>query len=208
VREAPALDLPPAEPAVASAPTPDPQAEAAALARHRDAARALEEKEDWAAALAQYEAALAIDRHVTFAVDGRERAARRAVLADALEFHARNPMRLSADPVAREVESLLERGRSIESPGPRLRAQLAAVEEALAAARTTVPVVIESDGLTEVAVSRVGHLGTLTRRALDLRPGEYTATGSRRGFRDVRRRFTVSPGAVVPPVVVRCEEAI
>ena len=44
-------------------------------------------------------------------------------------------------------------------------------------ARTPVAVVIESDGLTEVAVSRVGRLGTLTRRTVDLRPGEYTATG-------------------------------
>ena len=73
-------------------------------------------------------------------------------------------------------------------------AQVAALEKALADARTPVAVVIESDGLTEVAVSRVGRLGTLTRRTVDLRPGEYTVTGSRRGYRDVRRRFTVSAG--------------
>ena len=96
----------------------------------------------------------------------------------------------------------------MEAPGPRLRAQVAAVEKALADARTPVAVVIESDGLTEVALSRVGRLGTLKRRTLDLRPGEYTATGSRRGYRDVRRRFTVSAGTVAPPVVVRCEEAL
>ena len=96
----------------------------------------------------------------------------------------------------------------MEAPGPRLRAQVAALEAALAGARTPVAVVIESDGLTEVAVSRVGRLGTLKRRSLELRPGEYTVTGSRRGYRDVRRRFTVSPGAATPAVVVRCEEAL
>ncbi len=85
---------------------------------------------------------------------------------------------------------------------------MAALEKALADARTPVAVVIESDGLTEVAVSRVGRLGTLTRRTVDLRPGEYTVTGSRRGYRDVRRRLTVSAGTIVPPVVVRCEEAL
>ena len=69
-------------------------------------------------------------------------------------------------------------------------------------------VLIESDGLTEVTVTRVGRLGTLTRRTLELRPGEYTATGTRRGYRDIRRRFTVSPGAASPSVVVRCEEAL
>ena len=96
----------------------------------------------------------------------------------------------------------------MEPAGPRLRAQVAAVEKALAGARTPVAVVIESDGLTEVAVSRLGRLGTLKRRTVDLRPGEYTATGTRRGYRDVRRRFTVAPGAGTAAIVVRCEEAL
>jgi serine/threonine-protein kinase len=194
--------------APAPAPTPDRLAEAAALARHRDAAQALEEDEEWAAALAEHEAALTVDPHVSFALEGKERAAARAALATGLDFHTRNAHRLSAEGVAREAEALLERARAVASPGPRLRAQVAALEQALASARTPVVVVIESDGLTEVAVSRVGRLGTLTRRTLGLRPGQYTATGTRRGYRDVRRRFTVSPGASAPPVVVRCEEAL
>jgi serine/threonine-protein kinase len=200
---------PPAEVAApASAPTPDRLAEAAALARYRDAARAFEAQEDWRAALAEYEAALAVDPHVTFALEGKGRTAGRAALADGLDFHARNARRLSTGGIAREAEALLERARGVEAPGPLLRAQVAALEKALADARTPVAVVIESDGLTEVTVTRVGRLGTLERRILELRPGEYTATGTRRGFRDVRRRFTVSPGAATPSVVVRCEEAL
>jgi hypothetical protein len=194
--------------APAPAPTPDRLAEAAALSRHRDAARALEERENWRAALGEYEAALAVDPHVTFALEGKDQAAARAALSDGLDFHAANASRLSTEGVAREAEALLERARGVAGPGPRLRAQVAALEKALAAARTPVPVVIESDGLTDVAVSRVGRLGTLRHRTLDLRPGDYTATGSRRGYRDVRRRFTVSPDAATPPIVVRCEEAL
>ena len=79
-RPRPAVASAPPDPAPAAevevpapAPTPDRLAEAAALALHRDAARALEEKEEWAAALAEYEAALAIDPHVTFALEGKER---------------------------------------------------------------------------------------------------------------------------------------
>jgi serine/threonine protein kinase len=191
------------------APTPDPQRDAEALARHRDAGHALEEREEWGAAAAEYEAALGVDAHVTFALEGRARAAARASLSDGLERHARSAHRLSAEAVACEAEALLERARGMESPGPRLQAQMAALEQALAAARTPVAVAIESDGLTEVAVSRVGRLGTLTRRTLTLRPGVYTAVGSRPGYRDVRRQFTLSPGgAAVVVVVVRCEEAI
>jgi hypothetical protein len=110
--------------------------------------------------------------------------------------------------VAREAEALLERARDAEAQGPRHRAQVTALEKALAEARTPLPVVLESDGLTDVVLSRVGRLGTLTRRTVELRPGTYTVVGSRRGFRDVRREFTVAPGAPAPVVSVRCEEAL
>jgi tetratricopeptide (TPR) repeat protein len=189
-------------------PTPDRQAEARALATHREAGRALEEKEDWRGALAEYEAALAIDPFVAFATEGKARASSRAALAEALAFHAANPQRLSTDVVAREAEALVDRANDVEAPGPRHRAQVAALEKALAEARVTIPVVIESDGLTELRLSRVGRLGALTRRTVPLRPGTYTLVGSRRGYRDVRRQFTVEPGQPAPVVSVRCEEVI
>jgi hypothetical protein len=205
---APAEPAAPEEPAPAPLPTPDRQAEAQTLARHRDVGRALEEREDWAGALREYEAALAVDPHVAFAVEGRARAAQRAALAEALAFHAANPGRLPADAVAREADAVLERARDVETPGPRHRAQVDALETALAAARTPVAVVLESDGLTELTLSRVGMLGTLKQRTVELRPGTYTVVGSRRGYRDVRRQFTVVPGAPPPAVRVLCEEAL
>jgi hypothetical protein len=78
----------------------------------------------------------------------------------------------------------------------------------LAQARTPVAVVIESDGLTELTLSRVGPLGALTRRSVDLVPGTYTLTGSRAGYRDVRRQFSVTPGSAPPTVALRCQEAL
>jgi hypothetical protein len=188
-------------------PTPDRQAEARALAGHREAGAVLESREDWRGALQQYAAALAIDAHVSFALEGRERAEKRAALDEALDFHIRRPDRLSTPAVAREAEALLERARGA-APGPALQARVAALEAALALARTPVAVVIESDGLTELVLSRVGRLGTLTRRSLELLPGTYTVTGSRHGFRDVRRQFSVTPGAPGPSVSLRCEEAL
>jgi hypothetical protein len=189
-------------------PTPDLEAQARALAGHREQGALLEAKEDWRGALAQYTAALAIDPHLTFALEGRERAEKRVALAEALDFHVQRPDRLSAPAVAREVEGLLERARGVEPAGTALQARIVALEAALARSRTPVAVVIESDGLTELTLSRVGPLGTLTRRSLQLTPGQYTLTGSRRGYRDVRRQFSLAPGAPAPVVSLRCEEAL
>ena len=203
----------PSEPAPAAAsepapdPTPDRQAEARALAGHRESGAELESREDWRGALQQYQAALGIDPHVSFALEGRERAEKRAALDEALAFHIQRADRLSTPGVSREAEALLERARGA-APGPALQARIAALEAALSLARTPVAVVLESDGLTELVLSRVGPLGTLTRRSLELLPGSYTITGSRHGYRDVRRQFKVTPGAPGPSVSLRCNEAL
>jgi hypothetical protein len=189
-------------------PTPDPEEEARRLASHREQGAHLEAREEWSLALQEYRAALAIDPYVTFAVEGRERTEKRARLDEALEFHLQRPERLSATAVAREAETLLERARGAEPQGPALQAKIAALEAALTRARTPVAVVLESDGLTDLTLSRVGPLGPLTRRSLQLLPGTYTVTGSRPGYRDVRRQFSVAAGAPGPVVSLRCEDAL
>ena len=199
---------PESTPAPEPEPIPDLQAQARTLGGHREQGALLESREDWRGALAQYTAALAIDAHLTFALEGRERAEKRAALDEALDLHLKRPDRLSAPAVAREAEALLERARGAQPPGPALQARVVALEAALAMARTPVAVVIESDGLTELTLSRVGPLGTLTRRSLELTPGHYTLTGSRHGYRDVRRQFSVTPGAPAPVVSLRCQEAL
>jgi hypothetical protein len=195
-------------PAPEPQPTPDLEAQARTLTGHREQGALLESREDWRGALQQYTAALAIDAYLTFALEGRERAEKRAALDAALDFHSQHPERLSAPAVAREAEALLERARGVQPTGPALQARIAALEAALARARTPVAVVIESDGLTELTLSRVGRLGTLTRRSLELLPGTYTLAGSRHGYRDVRRQFSVTPGAPGPSVSLRCLEAL
>ena len=78
----------------------------------------------------------------------------------------------------------------------------------LATAETPVRVALRSDNLTDVVVYRVGRLGVFEARELELVPGRYTAVGTRTGYRDVRREFSIEPGKPPEPLVVRCEEQI
>lgn len=180
----------------------------AAIAAHRERAAQLEAKEEWRAALAEHQAALALDPALAFALDGRARSEALANLHESLAAYAARPERLGADEVAREAARELDRAREVAHPGPRLQARIVALERALASARVPVRVVIRSDGQTAVTILRVGPLGAFEEKALELRPGTYAVTGSRDGFRDVRRTLVVEPGKPPAPLDVRCGEKL
>jgi tetratricopeptide (TPR) repeat protein len=179
-----------------------------AIAGHRERGAALASDEAWREALDEYEKALARDPTLAFARVGRDEARERAELAEALASQIARPERLAADEVLREARALLLRAGEVARPGPRHEEQVAALERLLAAWSTPVPVRLESDGVTEVTVYRVGRLGRFSQHALELRPGRYTVVGSRRGYRDVRLALEVRPGESPAPLGVRCADPI
>jgi tetratricopeptide (TPR) repeat protein len=180
----------------------------AAIGEHRRQAQTLEAQERWAEAERHYAEAIAIDPALEFAPTGKARAHARAVLDQHLQALLDQPARLSSQRVYEEADELLRQARAIAPRGARLRGQITALEKLVKAAGTPVKVRLRSDNLTEVVVYRVGRLGRFTSRELDLRPGTYTAVGSRRGYRDVRMEFAVVPGAAQPPVFIVCEDKV
>jgi hypothetical protein len=180
---------------------------AEALALHRRRAEAAEAREDWRGALVEYDAALKLDPQVAFAVEGRPRSLRRAEIDERLAAFLKRPDRLATEAVAREAELALEEARDAPA-SPRLREQVASLERRLREARTPVEVRIESDGLTDVTVLRVGGLGAFRDKSLALRPGSYVVTGKRRGYRDVRKTLVVTHEKSPPALLIRCDEAL
>lgn len=168
----------------------------------------LEAIEDWAKAEEVYRRVLEVEPEAAGALEGRDRAAERAALDERLQYHVRNPGRLASPGVFDEATELLAEARELIPKGPRLEDQLARLEKSLEVASTPVPVVVVSDDATEVVIYRVDRLGVFSRRELSLRPGTYTAVGSRTGFRDVRVQFTVTAGAPPKAVTVVCTEKL
>ena len=168
----------------------------------------LERGERWHDAEETYTTVLAIDPEAAEALAGHERASYRADLDEKLEYHLRNPGRLTSPAVLEDASALLEEVRGVSPAGPRVTDQSNRLEGLVNTASTPVPVILESDSLTEIMVLRVGRLGAFSRHQLELRPGTYTAVGSRAGYRDTRVRFVVAPGASMKPVVIRCTDGI
>jgi hypothetical protein len=168
----------------------------------------LERAEAWHQAEETYATVLSVDPEAAEAISGHERASYRADLDEKLEYHLQNPDRLASPAVLEDASALLEEVRAAGPGGPRIKDQAARLEQLIETASTPIRVILESDNHTEVMVLRVGRLGTFFRHELSLRPGTYTAVGSRVGFRDTRVRFVVTPGVSMDPVVIRCTDEI
>lgn len=180
---------------------------AATLQRLQNRGSKLLQDEDWGAASKVFEEALAIDQSLRFAREGLALAKPRGQIEKELTAIVEQPERLVDDAILNEAKNSVARAQSLDGLGPRLSAQIEAASNVLAVANTPLPVTISSDGLTEVTVYKVARLGLFDTQQLKLRPGKYTAVGSRRGYRDARVVFTVSPGENAP-VFIACNEAI
>ena len=199
---------------------PDSQEVAAALQRAADTgsgrslaeleqrAARLASEERWTEAQAIYDEALARDPSLQFAIAGRAAVAPRAELGKRLQTLIDRPERLAEDSVRAEAERLLARAKALPSQGPVIRSQVSRLELLLPTFNQPVMLALESDNATEVAIQRVGFFGAFERREVTLKPGKYTVTGKRSGFRDVRREITVAPGQSEQTIVIRCLEPI
>ena len=178
------------------------------LARLKRSGERHAEAEQWQEALAAYEQALKVDANVAFATEGAAEARTRARLDAQFRGAINKPERLYDVAVAEATGKLLDQARLIEPKGPVLADQIKQLERLLQQAHTLVPVTLRSDGETEVIVYKTARLGKFQQRELTLRPGTYTARGSRSGYRDVLEKFTITHEGLEAPITIACKEPI
>ena len=166
-----------------------------------------ESQEAWDQAEATYKQALALDADVGFAQAGLERAVDAVRIHSELDFHLKNPHRLTTAAVAKEAESLARRAAQVtHSPNAAKKGQQ--LTEQIAQWNQPVSVSLNSDGKTHIRITGVGMLDPFQTKSLDLKPGSYTVTGARNGFRDVRLKLEIKPGQSDKALEVVCKERI
>lgn len=164
--------------------------------------------EQWPQALETYGEILRLDADLLFATAGQQESARRAELDASLRDAVERSQRLQDATQRSAAAGLLSFAKQIEPQGPRLRAQIEALETQLEKFSTPVTVTLESDNQTHITIYHVGRIAPFFTRKIDLHPGTYTVVGSRAGYRDVRKKITVAPENSDNRYEIRCEEAI
>lgn len=179
-----------------------------AVSHHLALAAEAEKAENWAVGVGEYRSVLALEPSSAVARDGEARTDQRLDLTRRIGFHLANPGRLATTEVLDEAADLVAEAKAVTPRGPRLSDLIDRLDRLVIQTSIPVPVILESDGLTDVVVFRVGEFGTFDRQTIELRPGTYTVVGRREGFRDVRLVIKVGPGQSPPIVKVLCTEAI
>jgi tetratricopeptide (TPR) repeat protein len=167
-----------------------------------------EQKERWQDAVNAYQKAQKIDGNVLFASAGLKRSRSRARLDKQFRTAIDEPARLSDVAVAEATAQLLKQAQQITPRGPVLKTQIDRLQVLLQQANKQVSVALRSDMETEVIVYKVARLGRFQLHELTLRPGTYTAVGTRNGYRDVRHSFTIRHDSAPAPVTIACTEPI
>jgi tetratricopeptide (TPR) repeat protein len=164
--------------------------------------------EDWQGAVTIYRQALRVDANAGFASEGLALAQARARLHEQIDRYLDKPSRLYSDEPLANAGQLLEAAATAPQDEPVLAGKIARLRRLVTEAGTPLPVSLLSDGKTEVVIYHVGRLGRFDSHSMQLRPGDYTVVGSRRGYRDVRKTLSVRPGKPGVMLVIRCEEPV
>ena len=181
---------------------------ASAVALLEARARTAESDERWDEAVAAWREAANLEPKLESAREGLARAAPRAELQRRIDALNAKPERLWNAEGRAEARGLVAAAAAAGNPREKLAASSAQLDALAAAAQSPIRLRLESDGLTQVMIYRVGQYGSFATREVQLLPGRYTVVGTRTGFRDVRHEVVLPPGAPAAAVVVRCEEPI
>jgi tetratricopeptide (TPR) repeat protein len=171
-------------------------------------ALAAERAEQWEAARVAWSDALEMEPTLAPARAGLDRVVPRVQLDAQIDGLLGSPQRLWTEAGRTAARSAIATATDAAPPRDSLDRRARRLADLVVAAETPVRLPLESDGVTEVVIYRVGRMGTFQRREVELLPGRYAVVGTRPGYRDVRRDVEIPPGSEPGPVTVRCEEPI
>lgn len=167
-----------------------------------------EQQEQWHQAAKQYGKLIEQDGSLVEAITGKARADARAKLDDQLQELLNDPLTLGQSKRNQYARKVLADARALKAETPRLEGQIEQLETALTKSLIPITVLLQSDTSTHVTIYHVGRLGNFSEREIALKPGRYTAVGTRQGYRDVRQEFVVDPSSESPVVTIQCAEKI
>jgi len=167
-----------------------------------------EVNEEWDDAKSYYETILNFDPNIGEVKESLLRVNRRISLLSQMISFVAQADNLNDDKLFDQAQQVLIQAQSIMNKGPNMTQQISELEQTLRVASTPVEVTLISDLKTEVMLYKKGKFGQFEQKQIMLKPGVYTAKGTRIGYRDTTLRFKVSPESSDQRFIIICRDKI
>ena len=161
---------------------------------------------NWTAAQAMLQRILELAPRDAEAADRLARVDRLVDVEQRIDSYLAKPQRLASRGVRDQAAQLLAEAEVRDDHGPRIDAKLLELRAVFVAWTQGVRLTLRSDNRTEVRISPGRALGKFRELQLEVLPGDYVASGRRRGFREVRLPLAVPPGSAPLTLQVICHE--
>jgi hypothetical protein len=140
-------------------------------------------QDDWQQAKSNFAKAAKDAPENKTVAEGLKRADLVLGLQDRFRQYFENPYRLSNENVLSEAENTLMQADIASGYSFGIKRQAEQLRELITKLNRLISVTIISDGKTYVLVRRVGKVGVVSQKDIQLKPGNYTFEGARDGFK-------------------------
>ena len=167
-----------------------------------------EVNEEWDDAKSYYETILNFDSNIGEVKDSLMRVNSRIRLINQMISFIAQAENLNDQKLFNQAQQALIQAQSIMNKGPKMTQQISELEQTLKIASTPVEVTLISDLKTDVVLYKTGKFGLFEQKIILLKPGVYTAKGTRIGYRDTTLRFKVTPENSDQRFIIICRDRI
>jgi len=162
--------------------------------------------EMWDLAKGLYEEILALDPNIIEIKKNLQIVNERINLDSNLMLHISSAEKLNDDQLYNQAITILNKAQGVENKGPKLEQQINDLSRVLEFASIPLETIFISDDMTQITIYKFGEFGSFYEKTVPLRPGKYTAIGTRPGYRDVILKFRVEK--VGQQFMIQCKEMI
>ena len=162
-------------------------------------------QDDWSGALALYGRVLTEDSANRAAINGQQNSSKIVGTKDRIIGILDNQHRLQDANVHQRTIEFVELFKPLSQDSPSLANLIATLEQRLDLWGLKVKVTVFSDGVSMIIVRRIGRVGVLEQKDIQLKPGKYDFECSRDGFRSRIVEHFVSPGQNGTSVTIVCD---
>ena len=142
------------------------------------------------------------------AIKGLKRANEILKFQSVLGQYIKSPYRLTDSGVLSGAKKILVQAEYASKHSSGIKKQMEQLNKLIATFNRLIPVKVMSDNMTDVHVRGIGKLGVILHKTIQLKPGNYTFEGTRKGFKSKLLQVLIPYDQNNYSVSIICDESI